>query len=146
MPCEWSRYTQNWKTLSHQKKEQAQWHCEECGKPCLCPGESWTNFLIRVNWTIHQAIAEKPGRYVLTVAHLDQDPGNNNPANLKALCTVCHLLYDVPFRAANRLAKLERKGQGNLFDLMPPLPAGHGKDWSRVQLSLRQVVEPASLP
>ncbi len=33
-------------------------------------------------------------RSVLTVAHLDRNPGNNAPDNLKALCVVCHLNYD----------------------------------------------------
>lgn len=32
---------------------------------------------------------------VLTVAHLDHDPRNCDPANLKALCQRCHLRYDI---------------------------------------------------
>ena len=31
---------------------------------------------------------------VLACAHLDHDPGNNAPANLKALCQRCHMLHD----------------------------------------------------
>lgn len=31
---------------------------------------------------------------VLTVAHLDHDPQNCDPRNLKALCQACHLRYD----------------------------------------------------
>lgn len=31
---------------------------------------------------------------VLTVAHLDHDPRNCDPTNLKALCQRCHLRYD----------------------------------------------------
>lgn len=38
---------------------------------------------------------------VLTVAHLDHDPRNNDPANLAALCQQCHNNYDAPHRAAN---------------------------------------------
>lgn len=31
---------------------------------------------------------------VLACAHLDHDPGNSHPANLKALCQRCHLIHD----------------------------------------------------
>jgi hypothetical protein len=34
--------------------------------------------------------------------------------------------------------KREREGQGNLFDLTPLAPAGHGKDPNRLQRPLRQ--------
>lgn len=38
---------------------------------------------------------------VLTVAHLDHNPENHDPANLKALCQKCHLAYDLPLHMAN---------------------------------------------
>jgi hypothetical protein len=31
---------------------------------------------------------------VLACAHLDHDPGNNDPVNLAALCQRCHMLHD----------------------------------------------------
>lgn len=31
---------------------------------------------------------------VLACAHLDHDPGNNDPGNLAALCQRCHMLHD----------------------------------------------------
>lgn len=34
------------------------------------------------------------GRVVLTTAHLDHTPENNDPSNLLALCQACHLRYD----------------------------------------------------
>jgi hypothetical protein len=34
----------------------------------------------------HAEVPLYPQRFCLTVAHLDQDPGNNDPANLRALC------------------------------------------------------------
>lgn len=37
---------------------------------------------------------ETGSRVVLTVAHMDQDPANNDPANLRALCQRCHLAWD----------------------------------------------------
>ena len=39
---------------------------------------------------------------VLTVAHLDHDPTNNEESNLAALCQKCHNTYDAPKRAQNR--------------------------------------------
>jgi len=33
-------------------------------------------------------------RIVITTAHLDRDPGNNEMNNLAALCQRCHLRYD----------------------------------------------------
>jgi len=34
------------------------------------------------------------GKVVLTVAHLDHDPTNNEPDNLRAMCQRCHLRLD----------------------------------------------------
>jgi hypothetical protein len=51
----------------------------------------------------------------VTVAHLDQDPSNNDPDNLKALCSVCHLEHDRPFRVHNMMRKRERSGQLHLL-------------------------------
>ena len=33
-------------------------------------------------------------RVVLACSHLDNDPTNNRPSNLKALCQRCHMLHD----------------------------------------------------
>lgn len=41
-------------------------------------------------------------RVVLTIAHLDHNPSNNSPKNLRAWCQRCHNTYDAPHRAANR--------------------------------------------
>lgn len=35
-------------------------------------------------------------RVFLATAHLDHDPTNNRPKNLKAFCQRCHLLNDAP--------------------------------------------------
>lgn len=47
---------------------------------------------------------------VLTVAHLDHDPRNCAPANLKALCQKCHLDYDQQHHQQNAAAT-RRKGK-----------------------------------
>jgi hypothetical protein len=40
-------------------------------------------------------------RVVLTVAHLDHNPVNCEPANLRAWCQRCHLTYDAAHHAKN---------------------------------------------
>jgi 5-methylcytosine-specific restriction endonuclease McrA len=39
-------------------------------------------------------------RVVLTIAHLDHQPENNDPDNLRAWCQKCHNVYDLPMRKA----------------------------------------------
>lgn len=41
----------------------------------------------------------------LQIAHLDQNPSNNDYANLAALCTGCHLNYDRPFNDLKRKSR-----------------------------------------
>jgi hypothetical protein len=93
------------------------------------PGESVADLLDRLDgaWLIdilsevddlEFGLIQAPihhGRFILTVAHMDQNPGNNAPENLAALCAPCHLKHDRPFRQFNRMAKRERRGQLNLF-------------------------------
>ena len=43
---------------------------------------------------------ETGSNVVLTVAHLDHCPENNDPGNLAAGCQRCHNLYDMPMRRA----------------------------------------------
>jgi hypothetical protein len=42
---------------------------------------------------------------VLTIAHLDHQPENNDPANLRAWCQRCHLTYDAAHHRKTRLAR-----------------------------------------
>ena len=46
-------------------------------------------------------------RVVLTTAHLDHDPSNNNLSNLRSWCQLCHNTYDAPTRAAGVKARRE---------------------------------------
>ena len=46
---------------------------------------------------------------VLTVAHLDHDPANNDLDNLRALCQRCHNRHDAKDRAKNRKLRVERR-------------------------------------
>ena len=41
-------------------------------------------------------------RVILAAAHLDHDPMNSAPSNLKSLCQRCHMLHDRPYHLAQR--------------------------------------------
>ena len=58
--------------------ERAKGRCEACGRPRYKPGQR--------PGPAHE------GR--VATAHLDHDPINTPPGNLKALCQRCHMLHD----------------------------------------------------
>ncbi len=57
----------------------------------------------------HIDVDKKPTKIVLTIAHKDHDPTNNDYSNLAAWCQRCHLNYDRDHHLANaretRIAK-----------------------------------------
>jgi 5-methylcytosine-specific restriction endonuclease McrA len=110
MPMQRDLYPPDWEAIAQRIKEDAQWQCQECGRACRCTGETLAAFCQRTGQTLEEVL-KHPQRYTLSVAHLDQNPQNGDRANLKALCTGCHLRHDTPFRPMNRYAKRERRGQ-----------------------------------
>jgi hypothetical protein len=55
-------------------------------------------------------------RVILAAAHLDHDPSNNTPHNLKSLCQRCHMLHDKPHHLAQRRITYRlRLAIGDLF-------------------------------
>jgi|GEM_PF-358813 len=143
MPIIRARYPDDWATIALRVKHQAQWCCQECQRPCRQPSEPLAAFQQRVQqWRrsrtpLPEKFEAAPRRYLLTVAHLDQQPHNQDPSNLKALCTVCHLQFDSRFRAKQRRLKAEFFGQLCIDDA-----------WQEgLQLSLLpQAVAPFSVP
>lgn len=136
MPMNRKLYPKQWNKIARAKKNLCNWRCEWCDRPCRQPNESWHNFCLRLieegnpRWYLdtHDMIysiqdgievsIEKPGRFVLTIAHLDQNPTNNKVHNLAALCTTCHNRHDAPYRAINRKRNQHQKrGQLELFPL-----------------------------
>ena len=143
MPIIRARYPEDWDAIALRIKQEARWCCQQCQRPCRQPSEPLADFLARVQrWRQQQTplpakFEAAPRRYLLTVAHLDQQPGNQDPSNLKALCTVCHLQFDSHFRAKQRRLKAEFLGQLSLDDAWP----------EGLQLSLLpQTVAPFSVP
>ena len=86
-------YPKNWKEIRAKILERAHNCCEFCGV------ENYS-FVIKAgteDWEYPE-----PAKVVLTIAHLDHDPTNNDPSNLRALCQRCHNRHDARHRAANR--------------------------------------------
>jgi len=52
-----------------------------------------------------KAFGDKAYKVFLQVAHLDQDPLNNEEDNLLAMCPKCHLNYDRKFNMLKRKTK-----------------------------------------
>ena len=128
MPMNRGLYPKDWDSIAHQIKSAADWTCVECGRPCRRPGESVHALEDRVNhWpdaykiVNSEIFCEIPvfadGRFTLTVAHLDHQPANCDPGNLRAWCAPCHGRYDLAAirSGAKDRARLERAGQLRLF-------------------------------
>ncbi|MEM9805750.1 MAG: HNH endonuclease [Cyanobacteria bacterium P01_D01_bin.56] len=130
MPMDRSLYPDNWDEIATQIKTEANWVCTDCGRPCRRSGESEYDLFQRLpsQWLVDwyetvdseefgEVDIEKPGRFILTVAHLNHRPEDCDRSNLKALCSVCHCRYDTTptARFLKTQAALERKGQLVLF-------------------------------
>ncbi len=129
MPMDRSLYPDNWDEIALAIKTEANWCCTECGRPCRQPGESFDAFLKRcwspsleMQYPSYEMDGEqrvsKAGRFKLTVAHLDHDPGNCDRNNLKALCAPCHGTYDLKQMGRKRVLKAERNGQLRIDDAL----------------------------
>lgn len=105
MPMKRELYPKDWKRISDAIRDRA-------GNRCEWPGCGLAN---------GATVAGKRGEYrvVLTVAHLDHNPANCDPANLRAWCQPHHLRYDARHHARNAAATRRGKqmdaGQAALF-------------------------------
>jgi hypothetical protein len=64
------------------------------GGRCECEGECGAGHEGRCEALHGRPHPVTRSRVVLTVAHLDHEPRNCDPANLRAMCQRCHLRYD----------------------------------------------------
>lgn len=86
-------YPKNWKEVREKILQRALHRCEFCG----VANYTYVTKAGTEDWQFPQA-----AKVVLTIAHLDHNPTNNDPRNLRALCQKCHNRYDAKHRAANR--------------------------------------------
>ena len=113
--------SREWKALRASILERAGNRCEQCGVPNRDIGHrsasrngEWVSHNDPKNAKIAKQLRHLAIKIILTIAHLDHTPENNDPANLKALCQLCHNRYDAAHRAAGRKAR--KKGAGRLLD------------------------------
>lgn len=113
------KYPRNWNHIRAQIIMRAGNKCEGCGLQNgsliirTGPGERDFEY-IEGEGEFAAAIADgyHPVQVVLTVAHLDHDPTNCDPENLRAWCQKCHNGYDAKHRAEGiKRRKAERAGQ-----------------------------------
>lgn len=109
-------YPKNWKQIREAILRRANNKCEFCGV------ENHTIGVRDSDGIFHKINPETSDEYyyveienlkkikiILTIAHLDHNPQNCNPNNLRALCQKCHNNYDKEHRKQTRLKTLERK-------------------------------------
>lgn len=128
-------YPIDWKELSAVIRfGRAKGCCERCGRPHgrvvthLGDGRWWDTE--RQTWRngrgrpvklpapecLPADLPVQTTQVVLACAHLDHDPGNNAPANLRAFCQRCHMLHDKPEHLRQRWVTYRlRKANGDLF-------------------------------
>ncbi|MGB3327589.1 MAG: hypothetical protein WBA46_01465 [Thermomicrobiales bacterium] len=114
-----SDYSPDWAWISRQIRDQAGNRCEWCGVANGARGArdytgEWhaEDDIDSMNGTEGEILfGEYPHiiRIVLTVAHLDHDKANNDPANLRALCQRCHLNWDRDRHIAKRQKTAARR-------------------------------------
>lgn len=108
-------YPKDWRSVSRRIRERAGNVCEWPG--CGAPNGQFIERDARdkERWKPHShsgvCLGEACGsvKVVLTVAHLDHDPTNNDESNLRAWCQLRHLRYDSAEHAKNAAATRARK-------------------------------------
>ncbi|PWE32748.1 hypothetical protein DDZ14_08355 [Maritimibacter sp. 55A14] len=133
------RYPPDWPDISRAIRERAGQRCEECGVKngrlggrlrdgTWCDAMPLGEKLLSLEWPAPGEVATcvspsgakhqlRVVRIVLTVAHLDHQPENCDPDNLRAWCQRCHNIYDAPMRRAGIEARRrEKAADGDLFE------------------------------
>lgn len=112
-------YPKNWKEIRQAILKRAGNRCEFCGVENYAEGYRDENGHFVESCGMQQEADALDGlhiiKIVLTIAHLDHNPQNNDPANLRALCQKCHLNHDIEQHRENRrnnkkLPLFEEKG------------------------------------
>jgi hypothetical protein len=125
-------YPIDWPLLSRRIRfERAGGRCEGCGRPHGVrirqladgrwldePAGEWRDDAgSPAAWpdvVAYSTVRER--RFFLGTAHLDHDPSNSRPHNLKALCQRCHLRHDRPEHLRRRrITRLRCRALGDLF-------------------------------
>lgn len=134
-----ARYPKDWPQISKAIRERAWQKCEKCGAPngaMIRRGKTTAGEAV---WRMASDSAYDDGvcaetgllipdtsedtvsygaavKVILTVAHLDHQPENCDPENLRAWCQRCHNAYDAPMRRAGIKSRAKaNRAVGDLF-------------------------------
>ena len=105
-------YPPDWTAISRRIRERS-------GGQCECKGEC-RRHTGRCRALNRQPHPRTGSEVVLTVAHLNHQPQDCRPENLRAFCQACHLSYDADHHAATRARTRQAAataGMDALFDL-----------------------------
>ncbi len=115
-----------WLAIRARILSRAQHACEWCARrdrewQVVGPGSQWVDSDVAHLDLESNGVELDEGwrlvKTILTVAHLDQDPTNNDDDNLRALCQRCHLTHDAGQHARNAARTRDRKrGQTRMFE------------------------------
>ena len=104
-PAQRRRYPKDWDAISKRIRAQCGNRCQ--GAPGIYPD------CRAVNGQPHPVTGS---RVILTVAHLNHEPEDVRPENLRALCQRCHLTYDAKHHARHAKETVRaRRADGDLF-------------------------------
>lgn len=127
------RYPADWKEIRAEILRRAHHRCET---PDCRVGNGWIGYrrdedgyFVRLSrgddgtkpddWSGH-ATGYRVFRIVLTIAHLNHQPEDCRPENLRAWCQRCHLRHDAEHHARNAAAtRRAGKAAGDLFEVAP---------------------------
>lgn len=106
-------YPKNWKEIREKILNRANNCCEFCGVKNHAVGYRTEDGEFVESVGMQQEADTLDGlkliKIVLTIAHLDHNPKNNEQSNLKALCQKCHNNYDIEHRKETRQKTKENK-------------------------------------
>lgn len=106
-------YPKNWKEIRKDILKRANNKCEFCGVENYSEGyrNEQGEFIesVGMQQEADELDGEKIIRIILTIAHLDHNPQNNDYGNLRALCQKCHLNYDKEHHKESRRKTREIK-------------------------------------
>jgi hypothetical protein len=130
------RYPKNWPEISARIRERAGNKCEECSVPNYqlggrAPDGTWHKAsplgekLLKLEWPQpgdfgwcvgYGASPLRIVRIVLTVAHLNHQPEDCRPENLRCWCQRCHNRHDAVERRRGTQARARlKRASGDLF-------------------------------
>lgn len=112
-------YPENWQEIRQDILKRANNKCEFCGVENYAKGwRTSSGYFVECKTKSYYDACFKAGypliKIVLTIAHLDHNPQNNDYNNLRALCQKCHNNYDKEHRKETRRKTKERSQACNM--------------------------------